>query len=272
MVQAAKEALIERRETHLDQLADKLREERVRRVVEPMLRGEDLGGQVSPDDLQYAIDLGLVRRGENGIEISNPIYREVVPRELNWVVQVGLESRENPRWYIAPDGRLDLEKLLGAFQEFFRENSEHWVERFDYKEAGPQLLLQAFLQRVVNGGGRIEREYGLGRGRTDLLVVWPWKGGVQKAAIELKILRGSLEKTLARGIEQILAYQDRTGAPEAHLVIFDREPAKPWSEKIYRRVEDRAGRRVVVWGMGSHHDLAPAPDAPQRAKVDPAFG
>ena len=47
------------------------------------------------------------------------------------------------------------------------------VARFDYAEAGPQLLLQAFLQRIVNGGGRIEREYGLSRGRTDLLIIWP---------------------------------------------------------------------------------------------------
>jgi len=46
------------------------------------------------------------------------------------------------------------------------------VARFDSQEAGPQLLLQAFLQRIVNGGGRIEREYGLGRRRTGLPFVW----------------------------------------------------------------------------------------------------
>ncbi len=37
MIQQAKENLILRRVTHLDQLADKLREPRVRRVVEAML-------------------------------------------------------------------------------------------------------------------------------------------------------------------------------------------------------------------------------------------
>jgi hypothetical protein len=30
---------------------------------------------------------------------------------------------------------LDTAKLLTAFQQFFRKNSEHWVERFDYKSA-----------------------------------------------------------------------------------------------------------------------------------------
>ncbi len=62
--------------------------------------------------------------------------------------------------------------LARSIQSFFRENSEHWVERFDYKEAGPQLLLQAFLQRIVNGGGRVEREYELGGMRTDILITW----------------------------------------------------------------------------------------------------
>jgi len=33
-------------------------------------------------------------------------------------------------------------------------------------------MLMAFLQRVVNGGGRVEREYGLGRGALDLLIAW----------------------------------------------------------------------------------------------------
>ncbi len=34
----------------------------------------------------------------------------------------------------------------------------------------------AFLQRVVNGGGFIDREYGVGRRRIDLLVRWPYAG------------------------------------------------------------------------------------------------
>ncbi|MBI4771304.1 MAG: ATP-binding protein, partial [Chloroflexi bacterium] len=163
----AKEQLILRRETHLDQLIDKLQEARVRRVLGPMLQGESLERAVSQDDVQYVVDLGMVRRGRAGLEVANPIYREVIPRELGFIVQLDLESTFQPAWYITPHGRLDVDKLLTAFQQFFREHSEHWVERFDYREAGPQLLLQAFLQRIVNSGGRIEREYGLGRKRTD---------------------------------------------------------------------------------------------------------
>jgi hypothetical protein len=142
-----------------------------------------------------------------------------------------------------------MPKLLSAFQDFFREHSEHWVERFQYKEAGPQLLLQAFLQRIVNGGGRIEREYGLGRLRTDLLVIWPYTGGTQKAVIELKLLRKSLEQTIESGLEQTWAYMDRCAADEGHLVIFDRTPEKSWEAKIFQRQEHFQIHPITVWGM-----------------------
>jgi hypothetical protein len=249
LITEAKERLILRRETHLDQLVDKLKEPRVRRVISPMLQGVNLDRFVRQDDIQYVIDLGLIRRGEVGLQIANLIYREVIPRELSFIVQLDFESMFQPIWYVLPDGRLDMSKLLAAFQEFFREHSEHWVERFDYKEAGPQLLLQAFLQRIVNQGGRVEREYGLGRRRTDLLVIWSYPGGVQKTVIETKVLYRSLERTLSEGLTQTWAYMDRCVSPEGHLVIFDRTGGKPWEEKIFRRTETYQGTPITVWGM-----------------------
>ena len=150
-------------------------------------------------------------------------------------------------------------KLLAAFQEFFREHSEHWVERFQYKEAGPQLLLQAFLQRIVPRfrggrlrGGRIEREYGLGRMRTDLLLVRPVGGDprrMQKVVIECKVLHRSLERTLREGLEQTRAYMDRCATADGHLVLFDRTEGKSWDDKVYRREETEGGAPVTVWGM-----------------------
>jgi len=249
MIQQAKENLILRGETHLDQLTDKLREPRVRRVIEALLIGRDALVELPDDDLQYVADLGLIRRKPN-VTISNPIYREIIPRALTSVTQDVIV--QDTAWYVRPDGRLDLSKLLAAFQQFFREHSESWVERFDYKEAGPQLLLQAFLQRIVNGGGRVEREYGLGRKRTDLLVLWPLGDDMrqaQRGVIELKVLYKSLAATLAEGVAQTWAYADRCGAQEAHLVIFDRTPGKPWEEKIFRREEVFQDRLIAVWGM-----------------------
>ena len=247
MIDDAKENLILRRETHLDQLADKLQEERVRRVVEPMLIGDNEPETIPVDDYDYVRDLGLIR-ADGPLVISNPIYREVIPRQLVYTVEKTIVQES--AWYIRADnGQLDMNKLLAAFQQFFREHSEHWVERFQYQEAGPQLLLQAFLQRIINGGGRIEREYGLGRMRTDLLVLWPYPGGQQRIVLELKILHKSLEKTIRDGLEQTWQYMDRCGADEGHLIVFDRTPDKAWDDKIFQRNESVNNKTITIWGM-----------------------
>ena len=250
-IRDAQEQLILRRETHLDQLADKLREERVRRVVGPLLSG-GAEREFSSRDLEYTRDLGLIAR-DSPLRIANPIYAEVVPRELTSATQEGLV--EDAAWYTDANGDLNVDKLLTAFQSFFREHSEHWMGRFDYAEAGPQLLLQAFLQRVVNGGGRIEREYGLGRRRTDLLVVWPQaaesatESNLDRFVIECKVLHRGLEQTIREGLEQTADYMDRCGSRAGHLVVFDRSEGTRWQDKIFRREERFGDYTIAVWGM-----------------------
>ena len=267
-VYAAREALILSRRTHLDQLAHKLEEERVRRVVEPILSGGEARHQVR--DLEYLRDLGLIDGGEPP-RIANPIYAEVVPRELGYILQSSLDVQT--AWYVDSSGRLDLTKLLTAFQTFFGEHSDHWLGRFsEYPEAGPQLILQSYLHRVVNGGGRIEREYGLGRGRTDLLVMWPREPGQpsdlwERFVVECKVLRDSDRKSLAwtveRGVEQTLDYMEKCGAEEGHLVVIDRrtgakerqrsedvqEPPSGGTGSGGNEEHRQNGRRVVVWTL-----------------------
>ena len=240
----AEERIILRRETHLDQLADKLQEDRVRRVVGPLLSGGD-EREFSARDLEYVRDLGLIAR-DDPPRIANPVYAEVVPRELTSAAQSGLV--QETAWYVDPDGGLNLVALLSAFQTFFREHSEHWIERFAYKEAGPQLLLQAFLQRIVNGGGRIEREYGLGRRRTDLLVFWPQGGRLRKFVVECKVVHRGRERTIREGVAQTADYMDRCGAEAGHLVVFDRGDGT-WAERIFHRAAPAEGARIQVWGM-----------------------
>ena len=245
-IREAQEQLILRRETHLDQLADKLQEDRVQRVIEPLLSGGE-GSDFKTQDLGYVRDLGLIAPNEP-IRIANPIYAEIVPRELTYAAQVGLD--EDTAWYVNADGSLNVVELLTAFQTFFREHSEHWVTRFQYQEAGPQLLLQAFLQRIVNSGGRIEREYGLGRMRTDLLILWPQGEQTRKIVIECKILHKSLEQTIGDGLDQTAEYMDRCDAEAGHLVIFDRREGMRWEDKVFHcRRRSNSGVEIDIWGM-----------------------
>ena len=111
------------------------------------------------------------------------------------------------------------------------------------------MLLQAHLSRIVNGGGRIEREYALGRGRTDLLIVWPQGERERRFVVECKVLRKGLERTIAEGMEQTRVYMDRCGAEAGHLIVFDRAPDRTWADKIFRRTPAGTGVPVTVWGM-----------------------
>ena len=240
----AREALILRRETHLDQLTDKLREPRVRRVIEPLLSGGE--GNYGGTDREYVRDLGLVA-ADHPLRIANPIYGEVLPRVLTWVLQD--EMPQQTAWYVRADGTLDMDGLLAAFQDFFRQNSEHWIQRAQYREAGPQLVLQAFLHRVVNATGRIEREYALGSRRVDLLVIWPeGDRGESRFVVECKLVRGGRAQTIDKGLEQTAAYMDTSGADAGHLVVFDMREGRSWEDRVFREERAHDGKRITVWG------------------------
>ena len=239
----AREELIQSRATHLDQLTDKLKEDRVYNIIVPLVANSDPEHQFNPNDTLYVEDLGLIKRYSNQkIEIANDIYKEVIPRELNWGSQMAISNQEQ-HWYINKDNTINTKKLLLAFQSFFRKNADSWLEQFQYKEAGPQLLLQAFLQRIINGGGRIHREYALGRGRTDIFIEWPttdkgFFGAMQHIVIETKILYSNLDETIKQGIEQTKEYMDKVDSTEGVLIVFDRSSNKSWDEKIWDKQQD----------------------------------
>jgi len=64
-------------------------------------------GELRPRDRPIAVrDLGLVAP-DDPVRIANPVYAEVVPRELTEVLRQGL--RQDRTWYVDPDGGLNLE-------------------------------------------------------------------------------------------------------------------------------------------------------------------
>ncbi len=216
LVEQAKEILIRRQDTHLDSLDEKLLEGRVRAVIEPMLAGL-MFGNVPKDDRQYVIDLGLVVRDpQGGFVIANPIYREILPRALAQGPQDNLPTI-SPSWLTAA-GEIDLDALREAFMAFWLQHGEPLFGSANYHEVAPHLVLMAFLHRVVNGGGTLEREYAIGRDRMDLCLRY----GATTLGIELKVWRDKKPDPLMKGLEQLDGYLARLGLDSGWLVIFDR--------------------------------------------------
>jgi len=243
-VTAAIQALVLKRDTHFDSLLARLHEDRVRQVVEPIIIGKEAAVRRYSDDYGYVKDLGLIRDDQGKTEFANPIYSEIIIRSLNWDTQKELEETapqyQMPR-YIKEDA-IDMDSLLKDFQAFWRENSDIWQKKYDYQEAAPQLVLQAFLQRVLNGGGSIVREMAAGAGRADICVIY----NGEKYPVEMKIRRG--ESTYGAGAEQILKYMDILGCGAGWLVVFDDRSAVSWDEKIFSKAINAGGKTVMLYG------------------------
>jgi len=221
IIDQAKEILIERQDTHLDSLAERLREPRIRNIIGPILEGRSLS-DLPADDLRFALDLGLIRQTETGgIVIANPIYREVIPYMLSFVTRASLPQIA-PTWLRA-DGSLDTEKLLEAFLKFWRQHGQPLLQSVHYHEIAPHLVMMAFLHRVVNGGGTLEREYAIGSGRIDLRMQY----GKVTLGVEMKVWRDGKSDPLKEGLEQLDEYLSGLGQPTGWLVIFDQRSGLP---------------------------------------------
>ncbi len=228
-VEQAKENLIQRRDTHLDSLIDKLQNPRIKPIVQGIITGDTIITDNFNNDYLYIKDLGIIDYIDGEVKFANKIYAEIIPRVLNYSYQINIpKDFSNKNWYIKENGSIDMNKLLKKYQEFYRENSESWLELFSYKEAGQQLLLMAFLQRIINSGGTIDREMAMGNGRTDLKITY----NNDVFILELKVNRRTNVKE--KGLLQLSRYLDKAGQKKGYLILFEPrgKSTKTWEERI----------------------------------------
>ncbi len=240
LVNQAKEILIRRQDTHLDSLAERLREDRVRAVIQPILAGQELP-DVPQDDIRYVLDLGLCTN-QDGLTIANPIYQEVIPRVLAYVTTASI-GYVQPIW-LSEQGEFLPNRLLEAFLLFWRQHGEPLFGSTPYPEIAPHLVLMAFLHRVVNGGGTLEREYAIGSGRMDICLRY----GKLTLAMELKVWRDGRSDPLKEGLPQLDKYLSGLSLNTGWLVIFDRRSGLPpiSDRTTTENVISPSGREIIV--------------------------
>ncbi|MDR1051135.1 MAG: AAA-like domain-containing protein, partial [Deltaproteobacteria bacterium] len=155
--QAAQE-LILRQDAHLDSLIERLKEPRIRRVMEPIVTSSaNMPLGLPSDDVRYVLDLGLIKNDKLNEAIylpANPIYEEILARALSRYIQDSLPTSLVNKWM---DGtKADISGLLEAFQTYWKENAELLLDKtgeesddnaFKTNENLVILVLFAFLQR-----------------------------------------------------------------------------------------------------------------------------
>jgi hypothetical protein len=179
---------------------------------------------VSAEDISYARAIGLLASDEP-LRLLNPIYREAVAQKLTSHASGVIDFERKS--FVTTDGLLDVDVIVQEFAFWWKRNADFMLRGTYYSEAAAQLVFMAWLQRVVNGGGIIDREYGVGRGRIDILVRWPvhvlrnvqeW----QHEAFELKVWADDATDPLDEGLLQLERYLDGLHLTHGTLVIFDR--------------------------------------------------
>jgi hypothetical protein len=197
-------------------------------------RGDDFAS--FNDDLQFCLDLGLVKT-DDGLRPANPIYANLMVRYYNENIQMEFPEELAGKWM---DGQiLDMTGLLKAFQQFWTLNSEKYLAGMDVKELGPHLLLSAFLQLVVGGGGQVINHFANGWGYADIFILYAGR----RYVIELKIKEN--QRSHAKSIEQLQGYMNNLFDKEAWLVVFDSESTKTWPEKITWETETLTTGHVI---------------------------
>jgi len=189
-----------------------------------------------------ALTHDVMARGAAGVMIANPIYREVIPTMLAYVTRASLPQMA-PVW-LKLDGALNPTKLLDAFLTFWRQHGQPLLKSVHYHEIAPHIVLMAFLHRVVNGGGSLEREYAIGTRRMDVCLRY----GQVTLGMELKVWRDGESDPLKEGLAQLDHYLDGLGLATGWLVIFDQRSGLP--EISERTTTETAttpsGRNVTV--------------------------
>lgn len=102
----------------------------------------------------------------------------------------------------------------------------------------------AFLDRVANGGGRVERESAVGRGRLDLRLEY----GDVVLPMEIKVWRDGEGDPRDEGLAQLDAYLHALSVATGWLIIFDqRRGLPPIAERTTTEAAiTRSGRQVTV--------------------------
>jgi hypothetical protein len=134
---------------------------------------------------------------------------------------------------------LDVDALLDAFLDFWRQHGQPLLKSVSYHEIAPHIVLMAFLHRVANGGGRLEREYAIGSRRMDICLRYR----SVTVGMELKVWRDGEKDPVTKALIQLDQYLAGLGLDRGWLVIFDQRSG-------LLPIEDRTTTEMMETGSG----------------------
>lgn len=242
--------LVEKKGNHLEYIIEKLREPKVKKILIPILMGDMFTDEVYDNDITYLKELGLIK-SDKEIEIANGIYKEVIPRVLInpvlYLINFNIED------FLIPNGKLDFNKLLKSYQQFFKNHIERLIKFIDYGNAGYVLIFQSLLQKLVEFGGKIVRNYGLNKNFIEIKYLNEYNN--QNILFYIKHYKKSshetYKQTIQNSIDELSLYLNKIDEDfeEIHLVLFYMDLNYSWDERLFYSKKEKDNLVIHVWGF-----------------------
>jgi hypothetical protein len=187
------------------------------------------------------VELGLLVRGaDERLRSANPIYARALLKLVTTQQRKSLLTWA-PAW-LGEDGCIDPARLRDNFLAFWARHRDMMKDRIKYPEAVAHFGLMTYLDRVANGGGRVDREFAVGRGRLDLLLVH----GELKLPIEVMVHRDLEADPMREGLDQLDRYCEGLRVETGWVVVFDQRTGASRSRLEHEEVVTAGGRKVWV--------------------------
>ncbi|MDR1039520.1 MAG: hypothetical protein LBR80_05010 [Deltaproteobacteria bacterium] len=233
--------VIERREAGLDVALRALSEAGIASAFEALVLGDPgLPAETGEEQLRLAAEAGLIKMKDGECAPANPLVRDAAVNEISGRLAFGMPRSVERK--LAEGRELDMSAVLKGFQAYWQEKGSRLAPPFGMKRALGHLALMAFLQKVLGAEGGLLREYGLGRGRLDMLA--RFRGTVYPVGAVVK----ESEALLRESLIQMSRYVERCRAKTGWLVAFDPDPMEGWERKLYWRADKQDSRTVHVIG------------------------
>jgi hypothetical protein len=256
MIDVAKEHFLERQNSYMEQLEEKLSSPGVRETLFPILIGGTWEKRPTQGNLDYLKDLELIQKSSFGWNVTNALYRELIPKVMGMGLRDELAHLVDRARFLRPDGRLDFKEMIRFYQKLFCDNFLRWGRRYDLEGVLAQVLLHAFLRYILGNRGHMECDYALSTGRIDIGVTWSYslENGEredERVIFEIRLfdITKSHDTVVRTGVAQVVEYAKLKRPHDVYLLILDEDETKTWYDRLFQEEYVHDGIAVHVYGL-----------------------
>lgn len=217
----AQKAILKTRNTLFDDLIKNVENDEALKklVIDLLYYGKSFSYSLAAPVIQKGVMLGIFSEKNHMLAISNLTFEMYLYDYTINSKSIEDSSLLSEQSQFIKNGKLDMPRILGKFQELVK--SEYREEDEKFLERQGRLLFLCFLKPIINGTGfyYVEPET---RNNTRMDVVIAYGG--EEHICELKIWHGSQYRK--EGIKQLEKYMESRNAKKGYLVSFSFQKEK----------------------------------------------